>query len=750
MGDESRFSLKLFGRIGEPGIFYLLISLTILFFYLLPFYLLGTHAPVMAWDNLDSNLIWFKVLAGSGKIFGSFQDTIPAIMNGLPRNNLGSEFSVILWLHYFSPPYLAYILNLTGMHLVAFFGMYLLLKDHIIKEEKYLIIISGTALAFALLPFWPYGGLSIAGQPLVLWAFLNIRAGLSSARGWVVLFLVPFWSYFYYSYVFFLTIMGILFLYDTVRRRKPNYPFLKAILFMAAISLLVEYRLFYDYFFNHDYVSFRTEWNASPYSTSPVNSVNNAIRFLTLENSNGHSLHQYFIGLALLVALLPLGLKKKGDERSISLIIVLVAGSSLALMDNSTIFLLLLLISLVYLAWLFVSTGYRVVSGPDSFLSLFIVPVGLENAYLITYLLNNAPISIFGGFVYLLPLAALIALFLLIGYFYRTRQGENLVLGMVFLIIIFLNNYILRYIKSTIPAFAGFYAQILLFSVWFIVIALFFQTALRGFQLSTVAPLSHRNDGRLLSYCLFAILGIIAFAGFWTWEGLVPIKNQVMVLKIFQFDRFYWLCPLLWYIIFGLALKIVWDTVRSGKKFAVLILFLQCLFLFSFLPGIGYLESQAQTGGIGLLLDSQPSFQEYYKEGIMNEIKAYIGRPQEEYRVVSMYLNPSVAQYNGFFTLDFYLNNYPLQYKHQFRAIIAKELEKNRFTREYFNYWGSRCYIFTVSDPVDLNITALKSLHGEYILSDRPVLLTEQDRISLLKTFGDSGSGDKIWLYQVV
>ena len=107
MGDTFPLFLKALGKIRDPRILYPLISLTILFFYLLPFYLLGTNSPVMAWDNLDSNLIWFKVLAGSGKIFGSFQDTIPAIMNGLPRDCLGSEFSVILWLHYFFPPYLA-------------------------------------------------------------------------------------------------------------------------------------------------------------------------------------------------------------------------------------------------------------------------------------------------------------------------------------------------------------------------------------------------------------------------------------------------------------------------------------------------------------------------------------------------------------------------------------------------------------------------------------------------------------------
>ena len=58
---------------------------------------------------------------------------------------------------------------------VAFFGMYLLLQRHVIQGERYEFIASGVALAFSFLPFLPTSGLSFAGMPLVLYAFLNIR-----------------------------------------------------------------------------------------------------------------------------------------------------------------------------------------------------------------------------------------------------------------------------------------------------------------------------------------------------------------------------------------------------------------------------------------------------------------------------------------------------------------------------------------------------------------------------------------------
>ena len=70
--------------------------------------------------------------------------------------------------------------------------------------------------------------------------------------------------------------------------------------------------------------------------------------------------------------------------------------------------------------------------------------------------------------------------------------------------------------------------------------------------------------------------------------------------------------------------------------------------------------------------------------------------PVEDYRVASIGIHPAIAQYNGFYTLDTYNNFYPLSYKHEFRKIIEKELEKNKKIRNYFDAWGGRCYFFTV------------------------------------------------------
>ncbi len=118
-------------------------------------------------DNLDSNIAWYKVLAESGQIFGGLHSTIPQVINGLPRDAFGTAFSGIVWLNALFPSMTAYALSQTITRLVAFGGMYLLLKKHFIKHEDAHFVRVGVSLAFALTPFWPSGMLSTLGYLLL-------------------------------------------------------------------------------------------------------------------------------------------------------------------------------------------------------------------------------------------------------------------------------------------------------------------------------------------------------------------------------------------------------------------------------------------------------------------------------------------------------------------------------------------------------------------------------------------------------
>jgi hypothetical protein len=220
--------------------------------YLSPLILLGENAHIRVHDNLDSNIAWYKVLAESGKLYGPLSARIEQIVNGLPRNAFGTEFSVIVWLYALFPTMIAYTLSQAITRIFAFIGMHLLLKKHFLPKQEFAFIRVGTALAFSLTPFWPSGMLSTLGMPLALWAFLNIRNGDRSLKNYLVLTLLPFYSSIVLGFFFFLFAAGVIWLFDLIKKKRWNLPFLFSIMYMTFIYTLVEYRLMSSFLFGSE------------------------------------------------------------------------------------------------------------------------------------------------------------------------------------------------------------------------------------------------------------------------------------------------------------------------------------------------------------------------------------------------------------------------------------------------------------------------------------------------------------------
>lgn len=228
----------------------ILFSLIVISLFLSPYFILGEDAHIRVHDNLDSNLAWYKVLAESGQITGSLESRIPQIINGLPRSALGTEYSLIVWLYVWFPTMIAYGISQSITRFIAFLGMYLVLKDHFIKGEDQSIIRVGTALAFALTPFWPSGMLSTLGMPLALWAFLHNRKGRISWSHYLALTLLPFYSSIVLGFFFFLCAMAVLWLSDVIRMKGWNWKFFLALGYMTAVYLITDYRLVYSFLFD--------------------------------------------------------------------------------------------------------------------------------------------------------------------------------------------------------------------------------------------------------------------------------------------------------------------------------------------------------------------------------------------------------------------------------------------------------------------------------------------------------------------
>ncbi|WP_240910204.1 DUF6044 family protein [Desulfopila sp. IMCC35008] len=275
----------------------------ILLIYLSPLILLGQDAYILIHDNLDSNIAWFKVLAESDLIFAPSEKHIPNIFGGLPRVSLGTEFNLNLWLYILFPPYIAYVINLFAIHQLAFLGMYILLGRYFLNDtdKHFPLIRSGVALCFSLLPFWPSGGLSVAGLPIALYAFLNIRHRKDHYSDWLVICLLPFYSSLLASYLFFLIVLSCILIYDFIRGKR-NFHFLFSMIIMSLIFVLVQYRLFQMLLFDSHFISHRSEFVISSYNFSAA--ISDGLKNFLNGQYHAHSLHNKYILPAVAVGLI--------------------------------------------------------------------------------------------------------------------------------------------------------------------------------------------------------------------------------------------------------------------------------------------------------------------------------------------------------------------------------------------------------------------------------------------------------------
>ena len=546
----------------------LLFAIAILTLYLLPPLLLGDNTYVVIHDNLDSGFLAPKLLLDSSTVFASSDTIVPQI--NMPRVVLGSEFSLWVLLYSLLPPLYAYLTGLTIAHIIGFMGMYLLLKRHFIPEPENEYIAILVSLCFALLPYLPMTGISVAGQPLALFAFLNFRKREQTIRDWLILLGIPFFSSFILSFFFFLTMVGFIWLHDLIKKRDANPKFFLAILFMTLVFVGVEYRLFYSQLFPY-FVSHRYEYNWHHTNNIPIlRGIRRGILMFMVGNYHAHSLQKYSIGISLVISLAIFIFSKKDRE--------------------------------------------------------------------------------------------------------KLRKPFFLLVGSAFL--------------------------------------------------------------------------ISMYYGFWFTDYVYMLKQAVPLVRIMDFTRFFWMFPMIWHLIFALSLLfITYVLIRHGRKLAYVLILVQVLLCF-------YMSDFAVE-----IRRSAHTFGEFFAEQQFREIRDHIGEPQDSYRTISVGMHPSIAQFNGFQTADFYLSNYPVEYKHRFRKVIAGELEKDKELKRYYDEWGSRVYAFSVElrkdwtgtnlhtpiKSLDYDTEAMKELGIKYVISRVPI----ERPFTFMKRFTHPDSAWDIYLYRV-
>lgn len=260
-----------------------------------------------------------------------------------------------------------------------------------------------------------------------------------------------------------------------------------------------------------------------------------------------------------------------------------------------------------------------------------------------------------------------------------------------------------------------------------------------------------KNSLFLVLFVLNVLISL--WYGFWDSEVLSVIREPISSFLPINLIRFHILSPFIWYVLLALAIK---DLLLVNNFFIRDTL---VKFIFSITLIFLFIKSDF----INEYRLHNISYKSFYSENLFNKIDNYINEEQETYKVVSIGIHPSIARYNNFYTLDGYLTNYDLKYKHNFRNIIAPELQKNKELESYFDDWGSRCYVF-INDigknfmrnknqvypiTVTLDTIALYNMGGRYVFSSYKILNFKENNMSFLEKFEDDESAWDIYLYEV-
>lgn len=290
-------------------------------------------------------------------------------------------------------------------------------------------------------------------------------------------------------------------------------------------------------------------------------------------------------------------------------------------------------------------------------------------------------------------------------------------------------------------------------------------------------------------WILLFIFLLSLFYAFYHDSFVTEIRNSSNgILKTFNLSRICWLLPTAWCMLAGYLFSFIanlWESkadvtssqtispLQDSKAFSHFVKagIKHCIILITLCAwGITVLLHSPLRPNLSKLLKGENYYaldwNAFFAEDIFSQINTAIGKPQESYRVISVGIYPAAAAYNGFYCLDGYSNNYPLEYKHTFRQIMEGELKKNDYIRDFFDNWGNRCYITTAEQAnyytfekkwnsviydLDLNIEKLKELNCKYIFSAAYLMNAEEKGLSLLQEapFETEKSWYHIYVYAI-
>ena len=267
--------------------------------------------------------------------------------------------------------------------------------------------------------------------------------------------------------------------------------------------------------------------------------------------------------------------------------------------------------------------------------------------------------------------------------------------------------------------------------------------------------------------CLLIIVINCIIYGFYFWKEFRDlVETLIPQLTGFQFSRFTFFNPFLWYSLLFLLIRRLYDYRKKWAKGLANIIAAAAILIVMFVPQMYNDFYYTCYYNAYSIIKQKPvndlNYEEYYSQELFEYIKEEIGYDGEWSAAYGM--NPAILQYNGIATVDGYLGMYSQEYKEAFRKVIAPALETAEGNRAYFDDWGARAYLFSGSDENtyvpyrELNLQdfelkidpdAYRAIGGQYIFSRIEISNKEELGLSLKGTYSHETSPYTIYLYEL-
>ncbi|MCF7911493.1 MAG: DUF6044 family protein [Candidatus Cloacimonetes bacterium] len=205
---REEFSQTRFWKVLDNPKVILWLIVLLFIFYFLPYFIKGENVFIPQFDNLDQ-------MSYLGHFDGRFQGHF--FLNDQMEEYYLPGMEPVFRLAVISVPKLfwllgffrGYVLNEFVYRLLAFLGFYLLLNRYLMKgiPRMFPALIS---IAYIYLPFWPQGGLSVSGLPLVGLILLNIYHKRQVLLSYIFLLVYIAYSGFFLTGIFVLAILSFL------------------------------------------------------------------------------------------------------------------------------------------------------------------------------------------------------------------------------------------------------------------------------------------------------------------------------------------------------------------------------------------------------------------------------------------------------------------------------------------------------------------------------------------------------------